>query len=87
MLRTEGDCLCLVTIVDNRQGPNLLPIWPPAYRATASSMGQWVYRPEDRPDFAFVAGAEPLELRGEHVDAPPSDTVTPVHCVSMRCSW
>jgi len=79
-LRVNGSCLYLTTVRDNRQGPDILPIWPQGYRATAWSMGHGVYRPSEWPDFAFVAAAEPLELHGDYLDAPPSDTTIPADC-------
>ena len=82
-LRVDGSCLYLIKIEDNRQGPHLLPIWPPGYRAKAWSMGHGVYRPDEWPDFAFVAGAERLELRGAFVDAPPPDAVIPPDCPAL----
>jgi hypothetical protein len=82
-LRVAGSCLYLTTVRDNRDGPDILPIWPQGYRAKAWSMGHGVYRPDEWPDFALVAGAEPLELRGEYVDAPPPDTTISADCPDL----
>ena len=82
-MQPDGPCLAVVVIEDNEAGERILPIWPVGFTAEAADGFGFVLKgPLGTARDAIVA--ERLELHGQYLDSPPSDSTVPPECVDYR---
>jgi hypothetical protein len=82
-LRDNGSCLYVVTIENNRQGSDVLPIWPTGFHAKVGPTARYLYS-DTNQEIPFVVDSERLELHGQYLDSAPEDAVIPPGCVGLR---
>jgi hypothetical protein len=79
-LRHDGVCLYVITIVGDRPGRSILPIWPKGFSAKIGPRTLQLYSGLGQENNAFVVDAERMELHGEYVDTSPPDATVPPDC-------